>query len=69
MIKKVNENLSSITISDIENHKFLTKEDLLYDLNKLKEFAGSINENNFAGKIVRRPGCSSIVEEVVGYRS
>ena len=49
MIKKVNENLSSITISDIENHKFLAKEDLLYDLNKLKEFAGSINENNFAG--------------------
>ena len=48
-MKAVNENLDSVTISDIEEHKRLSKEELLLDLNRLKEFPASINENNFAG--------------------
>ena len=34
-MKKVNENLDSITIADIENHKRISKEELLLDLNRL----------------------------------
>ncbi len=48
-MKKVNENLDSITIADIENHKRISEEELLLDLNRLKEFPASVNENNFAG--------------------
>ena len=48
-MKKVNENLDSITIADIERHKYLSEEELLLDLNRLKEFPANVNENNFAG--------------------
>ena len=49
MLKQVNENLESVTLADIENHKRISKRELLDDLNKLKEFHEIDNKNCFYG--------------------
>lgn len=48
-LKPVNLHLSSVTITDIENHKSITIRELSRDLANLKEFDASTNANNFAG--------------------
>lgn len=48
-LKPVNAHLSSVTITDIENHKQVTTADLCRDLNNLDEFDAKTNDNNFAG--------------------
>jgi len=48
-LKPINANLDAVTISDIENHKNITMEELQRDLKNLREFDASTNANNFAG--------------------
>lgn len=48
-LKPINNNLESVTISDIENHKLISVKDLKHDLNKLKKFKADTNANNFFG--------------------
>lgn len=48
-LKPVNAHLSSVTITDIENHKQVTTAELCRDLNNLDEFDATTNDNNFAG--------------------
>jgi hypothetical protein len=48
-LKPVNLHLSSVTISDIENHKNITTVELQKDLENLNKFDASTNANNFAG--------------------
>ena len=47
--RTVNDNLESLTIDDIVNHKQLTDEELRADLADLNRFKGDHNANNFAG--------------------
>jgi len=49
MLKPVNLHLSSVTISDVENHKHITTTELHKDLNNLNKFKAVDNKNNFAG--------------------
>lgn len=49
MLKPVNENLHTVSIKDIEDHKLITKEELNRDLKNLKKFAAEENTNNFYG--------------------
>ena len=49
MLKQVNENLESVTLTDIENHKRISKRELLDDLDKLKEFHEIDSKNCFYG--------------------
>lgn len=48
-LKPVNENLDSVTITDIENHKLISDKDLSKDLDNLRSFDSSQNRNNFYG--------------------
>jgi hypothetical protein len=48
-LKPVNAHLTSVTITDIENHKNITTRELSKDLNNLKAFKALANENNFSG--------------------
>lgn len=48
-LKPVNENLNSVTITDIENHKLISDKDLSKDLDNLRSFDSSQNRNNFYG--------------------
>jgi hypothetical protein len=48
-LKPVNLHLESVTITDIENHKRITDSELIRDLNNLKKFPATTNENSFAG--------------------
>jgi len=48
-LKPVNLHLNSVTISDIENHKNITTEELRKDLDNLNKFDATTNANNFAG--------------------
>jgi len=45
----VNDDLESVTIEDIENHKQTTNDVLLRDLSNLKQFAAKENTNSFYG--------------------
>jgi len=48
-IRTVNDNLELVTINDIVNHKLITDQALLLDLDNLNKFAGTENSNNFYG--------------------
>jgi hypothetical protein len=48
-LKPVNLLLDKVTIQDIENHKIITHDDLLRDLNNLRAFQAETNANNFYG--------------------
>jgi len=48
-LKPINEHLDSVTLTDIENHKLITPEELERDLDNLKKFPATTNENSFAG--------------------
>ena len=47
--RTINDNLESLTIDDIVNHKHLSDEKLREDLACLNRFPGTENANNFAG--------------------
>jgi hypothetical protein len=47
--RTVNDNLESLTIDDIVNHKKLSAAELREDLAQLNRFPGTENANNFAG--------------------
>lgn len=49
MLKPVNLTIDSVTIQDIENHKFISNRELMRDLDNLDKFPASDNANNFAG--------------------
>ena len=50
MAKKIrNENLDSVTLEDVENHKLISEEELLKDLVKVKEYVAIENKNCFYG--------------------
>ena len=49
MLKPVNENLDSVTITDVEDHKLISNADLNRDLKNLKNFDATENRNNFYG--------------------
>ena len=49
MLKPVNENLDSVTITDVEDHKLISNDDLNRDLKNLKNFDADENRNNFYG--------------------
>lgn len=49
MTKPINNNLESVTLQDVENHKLISDEELKKDLDKLKAFDASTNANNFYG--------------------
>lgn len=49
MLKPVNENLDSVTITDVEDHKLISNDDLNRDLKNLKNFDATENRNNFYG--------------------
>lgn len=48
-IRTVNDNLELVTIDDIVNHKLITDQALLLDLDNLNKFSGDENSNNFYG--------------------
>lgn len=48
-LKPINNNLESVTIQDIENHKEISDKELKRDLDNLKKFDASNNANNFYG--------------------
>jgi hypothetical protein len=48
-VRTVNDNLESLTIDDIVNHKQISDEALRKDLMNLNDFPGTENANNFAG--------------------
>ena len=48
-IRTVNDNLELVTINDIVNHKLITDQALLLDLDNLNKFEGTENSNNFYG--------------------
>ena len=48
-VRTVNDNLELVTINDIVNHKLITDQALLLDLDNLKKFSGTENSNNFYG--------------------
>jgi len=48
-LKPVNLHLSSVTITDVENHKNVTTKELQRDLKNLNKFDALSNANNFAG--------------------
>jgi len=48
-LKPVNEHLDTVTIEDIENHKLLSDNELLDDLERLIEYDASTNRNCFYG--------------------
>jgi len=48
-IRTVNDNLELVTINDIVNHKLITDQALLLDLDNLNKFSGDENSNNFYG--------------------
>ena len=49
MLKPVNENLDKVTISDVEDHKLITIDELNKDLKNLLDFEADENTNNFYG--------------------
>jgi hypothetical protein len=49
MLKPVNLTIDSVSIQDIENHKLISKRELMRDLDNLDKFPASDNANNFAG--------------------
>ena len=49
MLKPVNENLDQVTISDVEDHKLITIDELNRDLKNLLDFTADENTNNFYG--------------------
>ena len=49
MLKPVNQNLDTVTLSDIENHKQLTRKQLNKDLSNLRSCQADTNSNNFYG--------------------
>ena len=49
MLKPVNENLDKVTISDVEDHKLITIDELNKDLKNLLDFEAVENTNNFYG--------------------
>jgi hypothetical protein len=51
-IKPINNNLESVTITDIENHKNITDAELVRDLENLIKFQATTNSNSFAGNPV-----------------
>ena len=48
-LKPINAHLDSVTITDIETHKLITTKELIRDLDNLKKFDASSNENCFYG--------------------
>lgn len=48
-LKPVNFNLDTVTITDIENHKKISSQELDHDLSNLRKFDASTNRNNFYG--------------------
>jgi hypothetical protein len=48
-LKPINNNLESVTLQDIENHKIISVKELKKDLDKLKKFSADTNANNFYG--------------------
>ena len=48
-LKPVNENLDQVTISDVEDHKLITIDELNKDLKNLLDFDADENTNNFYG--------------------
>ena len=48
-LKPVNENLDQVTISDVEDHKLITIDELNKDLKNLLDFEADENTNNFYG--------------------
>lgn len=48
-LKKVNENLDTVTIEDIENHKLISDEELDRDIYNLLNYSGVENTNSFFG--------------------
>ena len=48
-VRTVNDNLELLTIDDIVNHKLITDQALLLDLDNLNKFEGTENSNNFYG--------------------
>jgi hypothetical protein len=48
-LKPINNNLESVTLEDIENHKLISEKDLKKDLHKLLTFDAESNVNNFYG--------------------
>ena len=49
MLKPVNENLDQVTISDVEDHKLISIDELNKDLKNLLDFDADENTNNFYG--------------------
>jgi hypothetical protein len=49
ILKPINNNLESITIEDIENHKLISDNELIRDLNNIKKYKAEENINSFAG--------------------
>ena len=49
MLKPVNENLDKVTISDVEDHKLISIDELNKDLKNLLDFDADENTNNFYG--------------------
>lgn len=49
MLKPVNANLDSVTISDIESHKIISDQEISRDLDNLRSFPADTNANNFYG--------------------
>jgi hypothetical protein len=47
--RTVNDNLETVTIEDIENHKLISNDELKKDLNNLLGFSANENKNNFFG--------------------
>lgn len=48
-LKPINQNLESVTLQDIENHKLISDTELKKDLDKLKQFDANTNANTFYG--------------------
>lgn len=48
-LKPVNKNLDQVTLTDIENHKLISDNELRSDLGKLKSVDVTANRNNFYG--------------------
>lgn len=49
MLKPINQNLESVTLQDIENHKQISDKELKRDLDNLRNFDATSNANNFYG--------------------
>ena len=48
-IKPINLHLNSVTMTDIENHKLISDQELDRDITNILKFPAITNENSFAG--------------------